>query len=263
MILDALSRLRSSHGRQKSGEGRDRTSNNMASTYSDDMEDPSRNSVAPSVVGGLSIRSTTTTSSGLYGSPSIASLSSTKGSQMSRRMSNNLFGSGKFHDYQYMNSVRQRKMTASSVASRSSSVKHADSAASMGTVTSSRVGKNDSMYSESLRPVTPEGSSAYTNSVPSSPNKPVYAKDENSDHIADLGAGMMIPLSPAMLGKASMALDEVIRELEEEGDDEIVMERSPAAVPHANHIPSLPPMVRFGCLVHEGSALKLCTSLSG
>ena len=62
MILEALSRLRNT--RQKGNGGQEETTGNVASTYSDDMEDAPRNSVAPSVSGGMSIVSTTTTSSG-------------------------------------------------------------------------------------------------------------------------------------------------------------------------------------------------------
>ena len=109
------------------------------------------------------------------------------------------------------------------------------------------------MYSDGPRPITPEGSIAYTNSPPSSPNKPLSARDKTSDEAGDLGAGLSVGLSP----KASLALDEVIRELEEEGDDEIVMERSPIAAVPNNYIPTLPPMVRLGFIPGIVASLTL------
>lgn len=116
-------------------------------------------------------------------------------------------------------------------------MKHSDSVTSMSI--SSRAGNNYSMYSDSLslRPVTPEDS-AYTNSVPSSPNKTLSTRDEASDHAVDfqgLGAGLARALSPEVLGRAGLALDEVIREIEEEGDDEVLVERSPIAVTPNNY----------------------------
>lgn len=223
MILEALGRLRGT-SRSKATAVDDSTSDERLSTaFSDNQEGGSRTSVAPSLAGGQSVRSNftaTTTSSGLHGSPSIASLtSSTKGSQASRRMSNNLFSSGKFHDHAYVRTAHRRGGPA-----RTGPVKHVDSNTSMSTVTSSRagVGNSTSMYSDtqSLRPVTPDGS-AYASSVPSSPSKPAMNRDGGSSEVLP-GA-----LSPEVLGRASLALDKVIRELEEEGDDEIVMERSP------------------------------------
>lgn len=226
MILEALGRLRG-QGRPKPSEDR------VLSGFSDSQDTGSRTSTVPSLAGGLSVRSnvtSATSNSVLHGSSSAASLSSTKGSQASRRMSNNLFGSSKFHDHSYVRNTQRRPFTTSTSSGRSGSVKHSDSSTSMSTITSSRVGPGNSasMYSDSqsLRPVTPDGS-AYASSVPSSPNNTSYSRDNTSDYQADTKAGLPRALSPEVIGRASLALDEVIRELEEEGDDEIVMERSP------------------------------------
>ncbi|TFY69912.1 hypothetical protein EVJ58_g143 [Rhodofomes roseus] len=114
---------------------------------------------------------------------------------------------------------------------------------SMSTVSSSRAGQS-SMYSDSLRPSTPDGSTySPSNSVPSSPNNDkAFEKqrtgrsappDSDSESAADrkvLTTRLSKALSPDVLRRASMALDEVIREMEEEGDDEIVMERT--TLPH-------------------------------
>ncbi|KAI0831756.1 hypothetical protein BC628DRAFT_549510 [Trametes gibbosa] len=232
MILEALGRL---HGRKprsrgpqsgyESSEGR----SNIAAGEDDDT-DATRQSV-------LSSNSATTPS--LHGATSIASLSSTKGSQSSRRMSNNLFGSGKFRDQAYFlrntNTGRRNGRGAGAIA-------QSDSTLSTSTIGSARTENGTSMYSDSLRPVTPEGSS-YTHSAPSSPgNNSTFSKDrsprstagEQSDFMpSSISKRLSKVLSPDGVRRASMALDQAIRELEEEGDDEIVMERSPVV-----HAPS-------------------------
>ncbi|KAI0691190.1 hypothetical protein BC835DRAFT_1417305 [Cytidiella melzeri] len=220
MILEALSRLRTK-GPNSRPDVTDPQDERMMGGYGDGG---SRLSESPSFAGGQSVRSTTSTSSGLHGSPSIASMSSTKGSQVGRRMSNNLFGSGKFQDHTYMRTAYQQR-TTTSTSSRAPSIKHSDS--SMSTITSSRVGPHNSVYSDmqSLRPVTPDGSSTYGSSAPSSPNRPTHGQESDMD--TDTKPDLSRTLVPEVLGRASLALDEVIRELEEEGDDEILMERSP------------------------------------
>lgn len=226
MILEALGRLRrTSRSMRNPYDNTD--DERFSSAFSENQDGGSRMSTAPSLAGAQSVRSNataTTTSSALHGAPSITSLTSTKGSQAGRRMSNNLFGSGKFNDHTYVRSVHQRRGPTSPSSLRTNAAKHAESNTSMSTVTSSRIaaGNSTSMYSDSqsLRPVTPDGS-AYASSVPSSPNQPSFTKEINSTE------GLPGILPPEVLGRASLALDEVIRELEEEGDDEIVMERSP------------------------------------
>lgn len=233
MILEALGRLRG-QGRSKTTIDESTGDERISAAFSEIQDGGSRMSTAPSLAGGQSVRSNvtaTTTSSALHGSPSVASLGSTKGSHAGRRMSNNLFGSGKFHDHTYMRSVQRRGGTTSTGA-RTGGVKHTESNTSMSTLTSSRagVGNSTSIYSDSqsLRPVTPDGS-AYASSAPSSPNQTSFKDGGSND-------GLPGTLSPEILGRASLALDEVIRELEEEGDDEIVMERSPiSAVPSPIH----------------------------
>ncbi|KAL6307923.1 hypothetical protein BKA93DRAFT_766564 [Sparassis latifolia] len=191
---------------------------------------------------GQSARSSSTATSPLRNAPSVSSLSSAKGSNVSRRMSNNLFGSGKFRDQAY---IRNANQTRRSGATRALSVTPSESSMSMSTLASSRAGQNISVYSDnqSLRPTTPEGSTySPSTSAPSSPNKDQTvdqhspgrstAVDPRPDYTA-LGKRLSKTLSPEGLRRASLALDEVIKELEEEGDDEIVMERSPIA-----HVPS-------------------------
>jgi serine/arginine repetitive matrix protein 2 len=236
MILQALERLRG-HSRPNPNAS-DRAGDDWLSTaFSETQDGSSRMSTAASIAGAQSVRSnftTTTTSSGLQDSPSVASFTSfTKGSQAGRRMSNNLFGSGKFQDHTYIRTAHQRRGGLVSPGGRTGAVKHAESNTSISTAASGKAGAAHSTSgysdSQSLRPVTPDGS-AYASSVPSSPNN-------TTSHIKN-GSSEALPgsLSPEVLGRASQALDEVIKELEEEGDDEIVMERLPiGSVPSSVH----------------------------
>lgn len=220
MILEALGRIHAKT-RSRGSEGRNSGNGESMFSVSDTQDTKSRISTAPSV--GQSIISTgTNQDSILHGATSSASLASShKGSQYSRRFSNNLFGSGKFRDYTYIRN--QRKGGEST---RSSTVTHSESNGSMNTLTSTKVPKGTSLYSDSqsLRPTTPDGSGySPSNSVTSSPNRrPEIQEDDSS-----IGSRLSKSLSPEHLRHASLALDEAIRELEEEGDDEIVMERSP------------------------------------
>lgn len=244
MILEALGRLRG-QDRPKPATEDSTGDERVSSVFSEQQDAGSRMSTAPSLVGGQSIRSNVTAASGassaLHGSPSTASVTSAKASQAAaaRRMSNNLFGSGKFHDHTYMRTAQSRRPGGPSTpGSRVGTVKHTDSNTSMSTAQSSRAaGHGTSIYSDnqSLRPVTPEGS-AYASSVPSSPN---YTTSFAVDAVSS--DGLSGTMSPEILGRASLALDEVIREFEEEGDDQIVMERSPIAV--------VPPPIHTGATI--------------
>lgn len=239
MILEALGRLRRNETKSNvkpdasSGfSGEDVTlDGRVLSEYGDSQDSGSRLSTSPSFLGGQSVRSTTTTTSSLlHNSTSNASMSSAKGSQASRRQSNNLFGSGKHHDHTYIRTARERRGGVTS--SGHSSVKYSDSNTSMSTITSSRVGNSNSIYSDAPRPVTPE-SSSYAGSAPSSPGSNANVKESTST--LDAKTDLIRALSPEALKRASIALDAVIRELEEEQIDEIVMERSPiSTTPRVN-----------------------------
>lgn len=247
MILEALGRF---HSKSTRGISQRRDSIDQPSPVSGDLsssvptedhEADNRASASPSFAGRQSVRSTATASSvGNTSSLSGSSFSPLKGSQASRRMSNNLFGSGKFRDASYLRTVNVARRTDST---RSSTITHSDSTTSMNTVTSSKAGNNTSTFSDShsLRPVTPEGST-YSNSVPSSPgnDRSIDTASETSDTTTSVSTRLPRAFSGEKLRRASRALDEVIRELEEEGDDEIVMERSPIT-----RVPSTKPLVRY------------------
>ncbi|TBU46979.1 hypothetical protein BD309DRAFT_952854 [Dichomitus squalens] len=253
MILEALGRFHGknrSRGKQK--ELVDAGGRGNGTDCEDDDADPVRHSVRSS-------DSATTPS--LHGAPSMASISSAKGSISSRRMSNNLFGSGKFRDQAYFlrtTNPRRGGRGAGAIAL-------SDSNTSMSTVDESARGENStSMYSDnqSLRPTTPEGSTyTFSGSAPSSPgNASTLSKDRNSrsilgdqsDYSSTLSKRLSKALSPDGLKRASLALDQAIRELEEEGDDEIVMERSP--------ITHVPPSTLNSSLSALNTAVELDSS---
>nr|VWP00497.1 SGE1 protein [Ganoderma boninense] len=231
MILEALGRF---HGRSRSrGKQRARESEDgrgSAAEGEDDDADPVHQAVRSS---------DSTTAPSLRGASSMASISSAKNSLSSRRMSNNLFGSGKFRDQAYFLRTANPRRGGRGTGS----IAQSESNASMSTVESARGEHNTSLYSDnlSLRPTTPEDSAYTFGSAPSSPeNASTLLKDrsslsilgEQSDYSSTLSRRLSKALPPDGLKRASLALDQAIRELEEEGDDEIVMERSPIA-----HVP--------------------------
>lgn len=218
MILEALgrfhtrSRSRGKQQQQQSGydEGEARASGVDAE---DDDADPIRESVRSS---------NSVTSPSLHGAPSIASMSSAKGSQSSRRMSNNLFGSGKFRDQAYY----LRTTTTRRGGRGAGPIAQSDSNTSMSTVASSARQENStSMYSDnqSLRPTTPEGSTyTFSGSAPSSPgNASTLSKDRSSrsilgDQQSDYSSSFSKRLSKALSSegarRASLAFEQAIRE---------------------------------------------------
>lgn len=238
MILEALGRLhvRTSRVRGNNiGEEGEHDGGIRANGADEGQELSSRISSAPSVATQKSGQSSTTPTSPVLRSRT----SNTSMSVKDRRMSNNLFGSGKLRDHTYFAQQSRRSGRGTS------SIAPSESTMSMSTVASSRAGNNASMYSDSqsLRPGTPEGS-MYTQSgsTPSSPNEKdhhgrsssVDSQAESAIEVKALRTRLSRALSPEVLQRASLALDEVIRELEEgeeeEGDDQIVMERSPIAL---------------------------------
>lgn len=144
-----------------------------------------------------------------------------------KRHSNNLFGSGKFRDDVYIRTVR------------GGSVRSALSNAGSDTGTTSRTLRSKSNF---LRPGSPEEADSSGISAPSSPNVLTDRESLSTSQSAFLDSSpntsTEIRLSdnfhPDLLKRASLVLEEVIREIEEEAeepgiDDDIVLLRSPAA----------------------------------
>jgi serine/arginine repetitive matrix protein 2 len=144
-----------------------------------------------------------------------------------KRYSNNLFGSGKFRDDVYVRNVRG--------GSGRSALSNAGSDAS----TISRTLRTKNNF---LRPGSPEEADSSGISAPSSPNVLTDREslstsqsafiDSPSNTLTEFRLNNTLP--PDALKRASLALEEVIREIEEEAeepgvDDDIVLLRSPTA----------------------------------
>lgn len=166
-----------------------------------------------------SVRQSIQSTSTMESSVASTSPTSSPSGRSAKRYSNNLFGSGRFRDYTYMRSVTKNGST------RTQSL----------TPTESSYRGNTSSIADSLRPVTPEGgdlSSSTPSSSPddrvssvrSAPLAPSNPYGEQSISVAEYRIAKT--LGPSALKRTSMALAQVIKEIEEEAEDEIVMPRS-------------------------------------
>jgi serine/arginine repetitive matrix protein 2 len=174
---------------------------------------PSNSSTSSDSTHGLardSLRSGETTPSSLTSSPASA-----------KRYSNNMFGSGKLRDYTYLRSVA-RERTSKGIAGRRS-------ASSTALSTSGRSYKSsDSSIPEDSSQTDPDPTAHDSDTTP-------HASGIESS-AAELERGIMKTFHPGYLSRASMALEQVIREIEEEAegdgdgdcDDKILIPRSPA-----------------------------------
>ena len=156
-------------------------------------------------------------------SSSSSSVSSSPSSRSTKRYSNNLFGSGgRLRDYTYLKNVASSRSSTSSGAHTTSLT---PTEASEKTVSLS-----------SFRPVTPDASSN-PSSVQSSPNEKGSIRSAPLAPSSPIGEQQFQAmtaaeyrlhktLGPSVLKRASMALDEAIREIEDEVEDEILLPRS-------------------------------------
>ena len=155
-------------------------------------------------------------------SSSSSSVSSSPSSRSTKRYSNNLFGSGRLRDYTYFKNVTSSRGSTTSSAHTTSLT---PTEASEKTVSLS-----------SFRPVTPDASSN-PSSVQSSPNEkgpirstPVVPSSPSGEQqlqaITAAEYRLHKTLGASVLKRASMALDEAIREIEDEVEDEILLPRS-------------------------------------
>jgi serine/arginine repetitive matrix protein 2 len=176
--------------------GRMRSKPSASSTSSDSTHSPARGS----------LRSTDTTTS------SVTSTSST-----SKRYSNNMFGSGKFRDHTYLRSVAKDRAGKGSAGKRSAA-------------NSSISGRT---YKTSDAPIPEESTHTDTeSSVHDSDTTALASGVETST--SELEQSIVKTFRSGHLQRASMALDEVMRQFEEkvdddgDGDDKILLPRSPA-----------------------------------
>ncbi|KAH9483993.1 hypothetical protein JR316_0003471 [Psilocybe cubensis] len=164
--------------------------------------------------------STTVTRTSIRSTATSSSVTSSPNSR-SKRYSNNLFGSGRLRDYNYLKSVASSKASINSTRALSLTPTEVS--------TSAREASNTS-----IRPVTPENS--IPSSVQSSPSPNEDGLVHSAPHIPPAPFGDNAPISvaeyrlqkalgPSVL-RASMALEEAIKEIEDEVEDEILLPRS-------------------------------------
>ncbi|KAF9009412.1 hypothetical protein BDQ17DRAFT_1322984 [Cyathus striatus] len=201
MILDALGRIRTRTSTTTSA-----STDNVVGVNGEDTDDPK------------SIRS---------GASSF--ITSSPNGRTGKRYSNNLFSSGR-RDYSYMRH-------------HGSSSKGSTRTASMTPTESSIVTRdNTNSVVDSLRPVTPDNASSLRSpsaSLQSSPNDkssvrsaplvppaPYGELSSSSTSTAAVEYRLAKTFGPSVLQRASMALEEVIKEIEDEVEEEIVMPRT-------------------------------------
>jgi hypothetical protein len=158
-----------------------------------------------------SLRSTETTPSSVTPSP-----------RSTKRYSNNMFGSGKFRDHTYLRSVARERGGRGSTGRRSANS------------SSPTISGRSYLASDPI----PEDSSQtdLETSAHDSDTTPLASGVESS--ATELEQGVRKTFQPGHIRRASLALEEVIREIEEEaggdgdgdgdGDDKILIPRSPA-----------------------------------
>lgn len=153
----------------------------------------------------------------------------------SKRYSNNLFGSGRLRDYTYLRSVGSSRnsaggssKTASITPSEESTTPRANTSSIADSVSSSNP-PTDSNEEESLlsHPTTSANDQSSVVSASSSISEPISAAEYR----------LQKSLGPTGLKRASLALESVIKEIEdEEVEEEIVLPRStPIPRNHADH----------------------------
>ncbi|KAI0253857.1 hypothetical protein BJV78DRAFT_134414 [Lactifluus subvellereus] len=139
----------------------------------------------------------------------------------SKRYSNNMFGSGKLRDYTYLRSVAKERGSKGFAGRRSAS--------STAFSTSGRSYKSsDTSIPEDSSQTDPDPTAHDSDTTPQASGIESSA--------AELEHGIVKTFQSAYLPRASMALEQVIREIEEEadddgdgdGDDKILIPRSPA-----------------------------------
>jgi serine/arginine repetitive matrix protein 2 len=154
-----------------------------------------------------SLRSDETTSSSVTSSPA-----STK------RYSNNMFGSGKFRDYTYMRSVTKERTGKVGAGRRSTN--------------SALLSASGHSYKMSDPPIPEDSSETDPDLSHDSDTTPLASGVDSSP--SELEQGIVKTFQPTHVRRVSMAMEEVIREIEEEadgdgdGDDKILIPRAAA-----------------------------------
>jgi serine/arginine repetitive matrix protein 2 len=209
--------------------GRIRSKPSVGSTSSDSTSSPARGS----------LRSTDTTTS---------SATSTSGS--TKRYSNNMFGSGKFRDHTYLRSVAKERGGKGGVGKR-------------GAANSSSSSTSGRIYKASDTSIPEE--SSHTDSEPFAHDSDATPHASGVESPAsELEQGIVKTFERGHLRRASLALEEVIREFEDkvdgdgdgDGDDKILIPRSPAP----ERASSLKRISVSGCV--DGNLFRFSSQLS-
>ncbi|KAI5124490.1 hypothetical protein M0805_003017 [Coniferiporia weirii] len=230
MLLDMLSRIRA-HGTGLGGAsskvttGGDvngsfvRTDPSSASISSGEFASSSTSSTVRQ-----SAQSATTMSSNAGYDSSVGSASS----RTSKRHSNNLFA-GQFRDMRYM-----RKASNRTIGSNRSALSSTPSESTTGGIANALI---DSYSDGPFRPVTPENSTPPI-STSSSPSSVIPTRSTVLSHFSSSedGFGSLTdstnsrlskqPVTNGQLKRMSMSLEEAIREIEEEADDQVLVPRT-------------------------------------
>lgn len=189
---------------------------------------------------GLAVAIDTTT--GDYGSDektvknSISSFNSSPTSRSVKRYSNNLFASGRLRDYTYLKNVDPSKSSASS------------------TRTVSLTPTEKKLSTSSLLPSTPDRTTP-TMSIQPGPNATNTVGDEDEfspiDNTLEAGSDaeyqLENQLGPIKLKRASMALQQVMKEIEDELEEEILLPRT-TPIPRGNLDQTMQDAVRLRCV---------------
>ena len=161
-----------------------------------------------------SVRSSTTVTSSVTSSPS----------RSTKRYSNNMFGSGRLRDYTYLKSVASSKGSGNSVRTVS--------------LTPTEDSTRDLSHTN-LRPTTPDNT-ATSSLTQSSPNEqgsarsapfvpPAPFSDNALQAISLAETRLQKTLGPAILRRASLAIEQAMKEIEDEVEDEKIL--LPRSVP--------------------------------
>lgn len=165
-----------------------------------------------------------------------ATLNSSPSSRSGKRYSNNLFASGRLRDYTYLKSVASSKSSASST--RTVSL----------TPTETSVKK---LSTSGLVPSTPERTTPTMFAQPGPNATTDTDADEDESHIdnileapSDIDYQLQNQLGPINLNRASMALQQVMKEIEDELEEEILLPRT-TPIPRGSLDQAMQDVVRF------------------
>ena len=225
MLVEALSRIRLQNKTNKNADEDKRLRSQPSYSASESSQSSIRQSSnnAPSSNAGYE-------SSGIDSSP---------GSRSSKRHSNNLFGSGQFRDFRYMRraankgSIRSINSVASSNTSRSV-ITGTTGVGSYQTL-------DESLHSTSIssdQKIT-TGSLTDQYAISQTTSSSSTADVENVRPINEIQ--LTKHLGRAQIQRLSTSLEEVIREMEEEAEDQVLIPRSPHANNTHKNSPSIEP----------------------